>query len=177
MILTGYLLMISYMYAQAYISIQVPNKLIDYGKTDIDIRCIVNGTSIESIEAIQLKRSAANIVLISTDGIFWQDNQLRNRSKLDANITIVSSSYLQLKIPACDVNQQIDEETYQCTLSALGIKTPVIRNDSKAVNLTITGFNGGRQENCAAPSHAVVLKGSLFILTIIALAMIGKMPY
>lgn len=183
MLRVGYLLMASY--AQAYISIQVPNTLIDYGKTDIYFRCIVNGTFLESINVIQLKRSNTNIVLISQDGVFWQDNQLQNRSKVDASIENVNSSYLHLKIMACDVNQTIDEEAYQCTLNALGNIKPIIQEDSDTVNLNITGYNKGDQENCGlnvkepkvktAPSHAMFVKGSYF--TLMKIALILAMSY
>ncbi|XP_052680026.1 uncharacterized protein LOC128160714 [Crassostrea angulata] len=83
-------------YAQDDISIQVQNTLIDYGRTDIDISCRVDGTSIESIDIIQLKRSDTNIVSISDDGISWQDTELQTRSKIDASILNILSSHLDV---------------------------------------------------------------------------------
>lgn len=167
MILVGYLLMASF--AQAFISIQVQNTLIDYGKTDIDISCRVNGTSIESIAIIQLKRSDTNIVLISGSGVLWQDKILETRSKVDANITIILSSYLHLNIRACDVNQTIDEGSYQCALVASGNENPLIERASNIINLNITGSSERKQEKCAARSHAVFVKGSIFFLMKITL--------
>lgn len=115
--------------------------MIDYGKTDIDISCRVNGTSIESIAIIQLKRSDTNIVSITDSGVFWQDKKLESRSKVNATIKIILSSYLQLKIMACDVNQTIDEGSYQCALVASGNENPLIQMVSNIVNLNITGID------------------------------------
>lgn len=167
MILVGYLLMASF--AQAFISIQVQNTLIDYGKTDIDISCRINGTSIESIAIIQLKRSDTNIVSISNSGVFWQDKKLETRSKVDANITLILSSYLHLNIMACDVNQTKDEGSYQCALVASGNENPLIKRDSNIVNLNITGSSERKQEKCAGRSHAMFVKGSIFFLMKITL--------
>lgn len=111
--------------------------MIDYGRTDIDISCRVNDTSIESIKIIQLKRSDTNIVSISGVGVSWQDAKLKTRSKGGGDIKDVTSSYLNLKIMACDVNQTIDERSYHCALFAIGNEDPV---DSNKVNLNITGI-------------------------------------
>lgn len=115
--------------------------MIDYGRTDIDISCRVNGTSIESIDIIQLKRSDTNIVSISDDGISWQDTELQTRSKIDASILNILSSHLDVKVIACDVNQTIDEGYYQCALLATGNENPLIQRVSNIVNLNITGID------------------------------------
>lgn len=115
--------------------------MIDYGRTDIDISCRVNGTSLNSIEIIQLKRSDTNIVSVLDGGLSYQDKQLETRSKANGSIKNVLMSYLQLKIMACDVNQTIDERTYQCTLIAIGNKTSSAPKFSDEVNLNITGNN------------------------------------
>lgn len=115
--------------------------MIDYGKTDIDISCRINGTSIERIAIIQLKRSDTNIVSLSDKGVFWQDKKTETRSKVDANITNILSSYLHLNIMACNVNQTIDEGSYQCALVASGNENPLIERDSYIVNLNITGID------------------------------------
>lgn len=126
--------------AQAYISIKVPNTSIDYGKTDISISCKVNGTFLKSIAVIKLKRSNTEIVAISGSVVQWTDNQLQTRSKVNASTEDVLSSYLHLKIMACDVNNTIDQETYQCELTALKQNGPVITPVSKKVYLNITGI-------------------------------------
>lgn len=156
-------------YAQAYISIQVQNTLIDYGSSDIDISCIVNGTSLESIQIIQLKRNDTNIVLIDVDGVSWQDTKLEARSDVNASINSTLSSYLHIKIMACDVNQTVDEGSYQCALVATGIKNPLIRRFSNISNLNITGSSERKQEKCALHSHAMFVKGSIFFFMKIAL--------
>lgn len=68
--------------ANATIAIQVTDNVINYGKTDIDILCFVNETSLKSIESIQLKKSNTNIASISDFGIFWHDKILVTRSKI-----------------------------------------------------------------------------------------------
>lgn len=117
--------------------------MIDYGGTDIDISCRVNGTSsIKNIEVIQLKRSNTNIVSISNDSVSWQDEKLKTRSKADGSTKDVLSSNLRFKIMACDVNQTVDERSYYCTLIASGNENPLqlIQKDSDKVNLNITGI-------------------------------------
>lgn len=113
--------------------------MIDYGRTDIDIICRVNGTSIESIDIIQLKRSDTNIVSISGADVSWQDAKLETRSTADGSIRDVISSFLNLKIMACDVNQTIDERSYHCTLIAKR-NGDLLDEDSNKVNLNITGI-------------------------------------
>lgn len=78
---------------------------------------------------------------ISNSGVFWQDKKLETRSKVDANITLILSSYLHLNIMACDVNQTKDEGSYQCALVASGNENPLIKRDSNIVNLNITGID------------------------------------
>lgn len=113
--------------------------MIDYGRTDIDIICRVNRTSIESINIIQLKRSDTNIVSISGDNVSWQDANLETRSKANGSITDVISSFLHLKIMACDVNQTIDGRSYHCALNA-NRNRESFDQDSNEVNLNITGI-------------------------------------
>lgn len=165
-ILFGYLLIISY--AQAYISIQVQNTLINYGRADIDISCKVNGTSIESVDIIQLMSSDNNIVSVSGKNVSWQDKELENRGQANGSTTDVLSSYLHLKIMACDVNQTVDERSYHCALIADGNEEHFTQ-DSNKENLNITGSFEEKQENCAVHSHAMFEKGSIFFFMKIAL--------
>lgn len=124
--------------AFATISIQVPNKVIKYGNTDIDILCAVNGTSLQSTDGIQLKRSNTSIVSISNYGIGWQDKILQTRSKINANIENVNRSYLHLKILACNV-ERTDEATYYCDLSATKEDFSQYPMSSEQISLNITG--------------------------------------
>lgn len=155
--------------AFATISIQVPDNVIKYGNTDIDILCIVNGSSLTSTESIQLKRSNENIVSITKYGIFWQDKNLQNRGKINATIKNVHSSYLQLKISACNVNQT-DEATYLCSLSAVKKDFLPTLPNSEEISLNITGFDDDKINKCGLSSHAPFAKGSLFLLMLNAIA-------
>lgn len=124
--------------AYATLSIKVTDKVIKYGKTDIDILCNVNGTSLKSIGSIQLKKSNTNIVLISDSGIFWQDKILGTRSKRNASIENVQFSYLHLKIVACNV-ERIDEATYFCDLFAIEEDFSLSLLSSSEIYMNITG--------------------------------------
>lgn len=42
---------------------------------------------------------------------------------------------------ACDVNQTIDEGSYQCAIVATGNKRPLIQDVSNKLNLKITGID------------------------------------
>lgn len=113
--------------------------MIDYGRADIDISCRVNGTSVESVGVIQLKRNDANIVFVSDRVVSWQDKNLENRSQGNGSTEDVLSSYLHFKIMACNVSQTVDEGSYQCALIANGDEDPLTR-DSNKINLNITGI-------------------------------------
>lgn len=98
----------------------------------------MNGTSLDSIHVIQLKRNDTNIVSIISDGsVSWQDTQLQNRSNVTASTEHIIESYLHLKILACDVNDTIDTGMYQCELVAQEKNS--IENSSEKKILTITG--------------------------------------
>lgn len=98
----------------------------------------MNGTSLDSIHVIQLKRNGTNIVSISDGSVSWQDKQLQNRSSVNASTENINQSYLHLKIKACDVNDTVDKGMYQCELAAYYGKSS-IENHSEKKNLTITG--------------------------------------
>lgn len=165
MILLLCFLMASYAYAT--ISIQVPDNVIKYGNKDIDILCIVNGTSLKSTESIQMKRSNIDIVSITQYGLFWQDKNLRIRSEINADIENVHSSYLRLKILACNV-EQTDEATYFCDLSAIKEDFSQILGQSEKISLNITGIDDDDKTNkCGSSSQAQFAKGSRFLLLIL----------
>lgn len=124
--------------AYATISIKVTDTVIKYGKTNIDILGIVNGTSLKSIERIQLIKSNTNIVLISDSGIFWQDKILETRSKINASIENVQFAYLHLKIVACNV-ERTDEATYFCDLFAIEEDFSLSLRSSSEIYMNITG--------------------------------------
>lgn len=154
--------------AFATISIRVPGNVIKYGTTDIDIFCIVNGTSLKSANGIQLKKSNKNIVSITEYGIGWQDKILQNRSKIDATIENVNRSYLHLKILACNVDRT-DEATYYCELSATREDFSQYHMGSEQISLNLTGFVQRKTYACGPSSHATIAKGSGFVLIQIAM--------
>lgn len=127
--------------AFATISIQVPHNVIEYGNTDIDICCIVNGSSLFSTEGIQLKRSDNSILSITKygTGISWLDKSLQNRSEIIATIENVNRSFLHLKIFACNV-KRTDEATYYCDLIAIKKDFSLYKGRSEQISLNITGY-------------------------------------
>ncbi|XP_052676630.1 uncharacterized protein LOC128158001 isoform X1 [Crassostrea angulata] len=155
-------------YAYATISIQVTDSVNIYGKTDIDILCIVNGTSLENIDGIQLKKSNASIVSISYFGIIWQDKVLETRSKINASIKNVQSSYLHLTILACNVERG-DDAIYFCDLSATREDITPYQSRSEQISLNITGSVDGKTDKCGPSSHATFVEGSGFVLMLFAI--------
>lgn len=155
-------------YAYETISIQITDSVIKYGKTDIDILCNVNGTSLKSIDGIQLKKSNTNIVSISEFGTIWQDTILKDRSKLDASIKNVQSSYLHLTILACNV-ERTDEGIYFCVISANTEDFTPHQPESAKIYLNITGSVDGKTDKCSPSSQATYVKGSGFVLMLIAI--------
>uniref|UniRef100_A0A8W8LW43 Ig-like domain-containing protein n=1 Tax=Magallana gigas TaxID=29159 RepID=A0A8W8LW43_MAGGI len=142
-------------YAYATISIQVTDRVIIYGKTDIDILCIVNGTSLESTDGIQLKKSNTNTVSISEFGTIWQDKILETRSQINASIKNVQLSYLRLTILACNV-ERTDEATYSCDLTATKEDFSNYYSNSTETSLNITGFVDEKTDKCG--KYASTLK-------------------
>lgn len=156
-------------YAYATLSIQVTDSVIIYGKTDIDIFCNVNGTSLKSTDGIQLKKSNTNIVSISdSGGIFFQDKVLKTRSKFNASIKNVRSSYLHLTILACNVERE-DEAIYFCDFSATREDFTPYQWRSEQISLNITGSVDGKTDECGPSSHATFVKGSGFVLILFAM--------
>lgn len=166
LILLVCVLMTSHAYAN--ISIQVTHNVIKYGKTDIDILCIVNGTSLKKTDGIQLKKSNTSIVSISKFGIFWQDKILETRSKINASIENVQLSYLHLAIFACNV-ERTDEAIYFCDISATREDFTSHQPKSAEIYLNITGSVDGKTDKCGLSSHATFVKGSGCVLILIAI--------
>ncbi|XP_052676631.1 uncharacterized protein LOC128158001 isoform X2 [Crassostrea angulata] len=155
-------------YAYATISIRVTDNVIIYGKTNFDILCIVNGTSLKSIDGIQLKKSNTSIVSISYFGIIWQDKVLETRSKINASIENVQSSYLHLTILACNVERG-DDAIYFCDLRATREDITPYKSRSEQISLNITGSVDGKTDKCGPSSHATFVEGSGFVLMLFAI--------
>nr|XP_022301326.1 uncharacterized protein LOC111109484 isoform X2 [Crassostrea virginica] len=101
-------------YAYALTSIKVQNSCIQLGKTDVDIRCLVNDSEDEHITGIQLIRSDKNIVSVTeTETVFWQDEELQERAVADGSVMNATSSYLHMTIVRQNVTKK-DGGTYFC---------------------------------------------------------------
>ena len=115
-------------------SIQVQNSSIQLGKTNVDIRCLVNDREIERIIAIQLLRSNTDIVSVNEYGVFWQDEELQQRAVADGSVMNATSSYLHMTIVRQNVTKN-DSGTYFCISSnKFGIT-----QESQKTFLNITG--------------------------------------
>ena len=115
-------------------SIQVQNSSIQLGKTDVDIRCLVNDSENERIRAIQLIRSNTNIVFVTETGVFWQDQELQQRAVADGSVINAMSSYLHMAIVRQNVTKN-DSGTYFCK-SFAEYRDP---EESQKTFLNITG--------------------------------------
>ena len=94
-------------------SILVPNPFIQLGKTDVDIRCLVNDSENERIRGIQLIRSTTNIVFVTEAGVLWQDKELQQRAHAEGSVMNATSSYLHMAIVRQNVTKN-DGGTYSC---------------------------------------------------------------
>ena len=118
----------------ALTSIQVQNSSIQLGKTDVDIRCLVNYSEGERIGVIQLIRSNTNLVSVTEDGVFWQDQELQHRAVAEGSVMNATSSYLYMAIVKQNVTKN-DGGTYSCKSSnKFGIS-----QESQKAFLNITG--------------------------------------
>ena len=101
----------------ALTSIQVQNSTIQLGKTDVDIRCLVNYSEDERIRVIQLMRpNNTNIVSVTDTGVRWQDKELQGRAIADGSVMNATSSYLHMTIVRQNVTKN-DGDTYSCKSS------------------------------------------------------------
>lgn len=112
------------------------------GKSDIDIRCIVNDTEFTKIFNIQLIRSNETVVDVTRVGVGWKDAALQNKIEItvNASITNVMSSYLHLEIPSSAVRYPEEMGSYQCILSVVNSNGGVDRCDSQSIMLNITSI-------------------------------------
>ncbi|XP_052678448.1 uncharacterized protein LOC128159406 [Crassostrea angulata] len=118
------------------ISIKVEPLVVKIGKSDIDVRCIVDGTTLKRIFSMQLIRSNKVIVIIKKPEVTWVDTALGNTTgvKINASISNNTSSYLHLKISKTVVRYPEDMGSYQCSVYAEG--KGFVTSFSKTVNLT-----------------------------------------
>lgn len=125
------------------ISIKVEPALIEYGKSGVNISCIVNGTNIIAISSIQLKRSESNVVSVTkVASSFWQDKELEKKTGVTVNASIsnVMSSYLHLEIPSLAVRYPKEMGSYQCILSFVNSDGGADQYYSQSIMLNITSI-------------------------------------
>lgn len=130
--------------ASNMVSLEVRNMFIQRGKTDIEIRCVVNCSNLTT-KGIQLMRSNESIVSLSSRReIGWQDLELKKRSEANSNATCSDNDFtdLYMKIPSSMVNPLKDIGPYLCKVSVLASNGGLIKKDSQIVMLNITGNQG-----------------------------------
>jgi hypothetical protein len=115
-----------------------------YGETDIDIRCLVNETSLSTSTffTIQLKKSSKNVVSFATStSISWQDSILQNRSGVTVNASKSSanSAYLHLDVSSDGVKYPDDMGSYQCDYSYYNPSSGLTVISSPSIFVNITG--------------------------------------
>lgn len=126
----------------ASISIELEPPLIEFGKSGLDIRCVVNDTNLIGITNIQLKRSEISVVTVTKFKIAWQDKALENKTEVtvDGSINNTMTSYLRLEILKTAIRYPEDMGSYQCILIAVIASGEIERYHSQSIVLNITGF-------------------------------------
>lgn len=112
------------------------------GETDIYIRCIVDSTNLKGIYAFQLERSNKTVVTISKDEGIWKEAALENKTgvTVNASISMVTSSYLQLEISKTMVRYPEDMGSYQCCLFGFDLNNRFKKYYSQIMDFTGTSF-------------------------------------
>lgn len=110
------------------------------GKSDIDIRCVVDGTNLKKVLSIQLIRSNKTVMEITRHGITKQDEALENKigATVNTSISNVMASYLHLEISRTEVRYPEDMGSYHCCLTALDSIGGLVKYYSQIVNITGT---------------------------------------
>ncbi|XP_052680021.1 uncharacterized protein LOC128160707 [Crassostrea angulata] len=123
--------------AFSFISIKVESPVVKIDKSDIDIRCIVDGTYLSKVISIQLKRSSKRVVTVRQNSVVW-DAALENKTGVTVNASVsnVMSSYLHLEIPKTVVRYPEDMGSYQCFLAAVDSLGGLVIDHSLIVNIT-----------------------------------------
>nr|XP_022301423.1 uncharacterized protein LOC111109547 isoform X2 [Crassostrea virginica] len=139
--------------AFAMISIQVQNTFIKLGRTDIDIKCLVNDSEIASIKNIQLRRSSTNIVSVKESLPFWQDVKLQQRANAYGSVINATFSYLHMMIDSQKVTTN-DEASYSCKTTVQYRNKTFASLETGNVYLNITDVSGFQRSQ-----HSAVLIG------------------
>nr|XP_022299250.1 uncharacterized protein LOC111108048 isoform X2 [Crassostrea virginica] len=128
------LLMVHTAYALTSIQVQNPVQL---RKTDIDIRCLVNDSNIESVLIIQLLKFDENIASVRETGVFWQDEELQRRAVADGSVINATSSYLHMTVDKRNVTSS-DGGIYSCISSAQYRNRSILSENTGNIFLNIT---------------------------------------
>lgn len=98
----------------------------------------MNGTNLNSVITIQLKRSNTTVMEITKHGFTMQDAALENKigASVNASISNVMASYLHLEISRTVVRYPEDMGSYQCYLTALDSINGLVKYYSQIVNIT-----------------------------------------
>ncbi|XP_061195289.1 uncharacterized protein LOC133203533 [Saccostrea echinata] len=162
--LLGIVLWINAVSAQ-FIEIEIANTTIEYGLEDVDVLCrVTNGSSLNSVFTIQLKRSGTSVVSATPGGVSWQDTSLENRNGVIANGSVndVMNARLHLNIPMSSVVYPDDEGDYQCTMSGLDLMSASVNAETRTVFVNITDSPSGTPDpsasgndygNCGSPHN------------------------
>lgn len=120
------------------ISIEVEPSDVVIGKSDIDIRCTVDGSNLSTVLSIQLNRSSKAIVIVTRNRVFWEDEALENKTGVTVNASISNSmsSYLHFEILKTVVRYPEDFGSYQCFLTARDLIEGLVKDHSLIVNIT-----------------------------------------
>lgn len=122
----------------ASISIELEPSLIEFGKSDLVISCVVNDTNLIGITNILLKRSQRYVVSVTKFKIAWQDIALENKTgvTVNASINITTTSYLRLEILKTAIRYPEDMGSYQCILAAVTASGDTKHYQSIMLNIT-----------------------------------------
>lgn len=120
------------------ISIYVEPLMVTIGKSNIDIGCIVDGSSLSTVLSIQLNRSNKAIVIVTRNRVVWEDEALENKTGVTVNASISNamSSYLHLEILKTVVRYPEDMGSYQCSLLAIDSRYGLVKDHSLVENIT-----------------------------------------
>lgn len=120
------------------ISIYVEPLMVAIGKSNIDIRCIVDVTNLYKVVSIKLIRSNTSVVTVAKNGVVWNDAALENKTGVTVNASVsnVMSSYLHLEILKTVVRYPEDMGSYQCSLLALDSHYGLVKDHSLVENIT-----------------------------------------
>lgn len=139
----------------ASISIELEPSLIEFGKSGLDISCVVKDTNLIRITIIQLMRSESSVVTVTKFKIAWQDKALENKTGVTVNASInnTTKSYLRLEISKTAIRYPEDMGSYRCILFAETASHEINGYQSQSIVLNITGFLESSTKRSSTSNH------------------------